>query len=148
MPLLRSICQITEFISLPRQDVRAERAKRTRSAQEMYIGKKKDVFVAKSHQTVKRHAFPAKTENTHQALQGMRFHCPPTYIYWCEEARIVRERREQNRVRLIERRGARLHSISDGKPIPYEYQSKGTLGMRHNSVLFHHVHGGRTASSL
>ena len=55
---------------------------------------------------------------------------------------------QQNRVRLIERRGARLHSISDGKPIPYEYQSKGTLGMRHNSVLFHHVHGGRTASSL
>ena len=24
---------------------------------------------------MKRHAFPAKTENTHKALQGMRFHC-------------------------------------------------------------------------
>ena len=34
------------------------------------------------------------------------------------------------------------------KSIPYEYLSKGTLGMRHNSVLSHHVHHGRTASSL
>ena len=41
---------------------------------------------------------------------------------------------QQNRVRLIERRGARLHSISDKKGNPDGYHSYGTRGMRYNSL--------------
>ena len=40
---------------------------------------------------------------------------------------------QQNRVRLIGRRSARLHSIFDKRANPYGYQSYGILGMRHNS---------------
>ena len=45
-----------------------------------------------------------------------------------------RSDKEQNRVRLIERRGARLHSISDKKVNPDGYHSYGTRGMRYNSL--------------
>ena len=53
-------------------------------------------------------------------------------------ARRLRERsrvsKKQNRVRLIERRGAHLHSISDKKVNPDGYHSYGTRGMRYHSL--------------
>ena len=41
---------------------------------------------------------------------------------------------QQNRVRLIERRGAHLHSISDKKVNPDGYHSYGTRELWYNSL--------------